>query len=70
MDYLTVSANNSTKYGTGISLTYAPDYYINEAMPAMVGMAQLMGESVLPHKLTLRKHVNSWVLGASFAVSF
>ena len=94
-DYLTVSANNSTKFGTGLSLTYAykknfswkvfcdydytrkdytltydPDYYVTVAMPEMVGLGQLMGEPLLPEKHTLRKHVNSWVLGASFAVSF
>ena len=94
-DYLTVSANNSTKFGTGISLTYAykknfswkvfcdydytrkdytltydPDYYVGFAMPEMVGMAALMGETIQPEKHTIRKHVNSWVLGASFAVSF
>ena len=94
-DYLTVSANNSTKFGTGISLTYAykknfswkvfcdydytrkdytltydPDYYVGFAMPEMVGLAALMGETIQPEKHTIRKHVNSWVLGASFAVSF
>ena len=94
-DYLTVSANNSTKMGTGLSLTYAykknfswkvfcdydytrkdytltydPDYYVNFCIPAMVGMAKLMGETVQPEKHTLHKHINSWVLGASFAVSF
>ena len=94
-DYLTLSANNSTKFGTGISLTYAykknfswkvfcdydytrknytltydPDYYVGFAMPEMVGMAALMGETVQPEKHTIKKHVNSWVVGASFAVSF
>ena len=94
-DYLTVSANNSTKLGTGLSLTYAykknfswkvfcdydytrkdytltydPDYYINFCIPEMVGMGQLMGEPVQPNKHTIRKHVNSFVVGASFAVSF
>ena len=94
-DYLTVSANNSTKFGTGLSLTYAykknfswkvfcdydytrkdytltydPDFYVGQAMPEMIGMAALMGEAVQPEKHTIRKHVNSFVLGASFAVTF
>jgi len=94
-DYLTVSVNNSTKYGTGISLTYAfkksfswkvfcdydyakktymltyhPDYYVSFAMPEMVGLSALAGETIQPKKYNLDKHVNSWVVGASFAVSF
>ena len=94
-DYLTVSANNSTKLGTGLSLTYAykknfswkvfcdydytkktytltyaPDYYITYAMPEAVGMGALMGVPVEAEKHTLKKNVNSWVVGASFAVSF
>ncbi len=94
-DYLTVSANNSTKFGTGLSLTYAykknfswklfcdydytrkdytltydPDYYIAFGMPEMVGLGALMGETIQPQKHTIRKHVNSWVVGASFSVSF
>ena len=94
-DYLTVSANNSTKFGTGISLTYAyknnfswkvfcdydytkktytltydPDYYVTYAMPVAVGMGAMMGVPVEAEKHTLKKNVNSWVVGASFAVSF
>lgn len=95
-DYLTVSADNSTKYGTGLSLTYAykknfswkvfcdydytkkdynlnynPDSYLMTAMPDIVAMASLMGEdSFFGEQHTIRKHVNSWVIGASFAVSF
>ena len=94
-DYLTVSANNSTKFGTGISLTYAyknnfswkvfcdydytkktytltydPDYYVTYAMPEAVGMGAMMGVPVEAEKHTLKKNVNSWVVGASFAVSF
>ena len=94
-DYLTVSANNSTKWGTGLSLTYAykknfswkvfcdydftrkhytltydPDYYVNYAMPEAIGMAALEGQTTGPEKHTLKKDVNSWVVGASFAVSF
>jgi hypothetical protein len=94
-DYLTVSANNSTKWGTGISLTYAykknfswkvfcdydytrknytltydPDYYVQFAMPEAIGMAALLGLPYQPEKHTIKKHVNSWIVGASFAVSF
>ena len=94
-DYLTVSANHSTKWGTGLSLTYAykknfswkvfcdydftrkhytltydPDYYVNYAMPEAIGMAALEGQTTGPEKHTLKKDVNSWVVGASFAVSF
>lgn len=94
-DYLTVSANNSTKWGTGISLTYAykknfswkvfcdydytrknytltydSDYYVQFAMPEVIGMAALLGLPYQPEKHTIKKHVNSWIVGASFAVSF
>ena len=94
-DYLTVSANNSTKWGTGISLTYAykksfswkvfcdydftkkdytltydPEHYLYEAMPDAVSMASLWGEPIQPQKHTIKKNVNSWVVGASFAVTF
>ena len=94
-DYLTVSGNNSTKLGTGISLTYAykknfswkvfcdydysrktytltydPQYYLNVAFPDLVGMNALGGEPFKAEKHELKKNVNSWVLGASFAVSF
>lgn len=94
-DYLTVSANNSTKWGTGISLTYAfkksfswkvfcdydftkktytltydPDFYVHYAMPEAIGMAALMGQTDDAIKHTIKKNVNSFVVGASFAVSF
>ena len=94
-DYLTVSANSSTKWGTGISLTYAykknfswkvfcdydstkknytltydPDYYVQYAMPEAIGMSTLLGGVFGAEKYTLKKHVNTFVVGASFAVSF
>ena len=51
-------------------LTYDPDYYVGFGMPEMVGLGALLGETVQPHKYSVRKHVNSWVVGASFAVTF
>lgn len=94
-DYLTVSANSSTKWGTGISLTYAykkafswkvfcdydftektytisydPDYYTQFAMPEVIGLAALLGEPYSVQKHDIKKKVHSWVVGASFAVSF
>ena len=94
-DYLTVSVDNTTKWGTGLSLTYAyknnfswklfcdydytrktytltydPDYYLDYAMPEVKGMATLMGDVTDVEKHSIKKHVNSWIVGASFAVSF
>ena len=39
-------------------------------MPEAVGMGALMGVPIEAEKHTLKKNVNSWVVGASFAVSF
>jgi membrane-associated phospholipid phosphatase len=94
-DYLTLSANSSTKWGTGISLSYAykknflwkvfcdydytkknytltydADYYVQHAMPEAIGLAALLGMTAEGEKHTIRKSVNSWVIGVSFAVSF
>ena len=94
-DYLTMSADNTTKWGTGLALTYAykknfswkvfcdydytkknytltydPDFYTQYAMPELVGFSEILGTPFEAEKHKIKKHVNSWVLGASFSVSF
>ena len=95
-DYFTVSGNNTMKYGTGISLTYAYkhnfswkvflDYDFTRKTYTMkydtggffkdlfpVDMASISpaeyNESFVTEK-SIKKNMNSFVLGASFAVNF
>ena len=95
-DYLTVDGNNSTKYGTGISLTYAykgnfcwkifcdydftrktytltyiPDGYGQIAFPKLDQLSDmLLGNELDKWEYKTKKNMNTWVLGASFSVSF
>ena len=94
-DYMTVSANNSTKIGTGISLTYSyknaftwkvfcdydftkktytltynPYEYWNYGMPDMVKAMNEMGVPLEAEKYKVKKNMNTFVIGASFAVAF
>ncbi|MBQ6063995.1 MAG: phosphatase PAP2 family protein [Prevotella sp.] len=94
-DYISLKGNNSTKYGTGVSLTYAyhgnfcwkvfcdfdhtrktytmtydPDRYEFSAMPKEEGFANLIGIPTDPYVYEIKKNMNTWVLGASFSVSF
>ncbi len=89
-DYLTVSGNNTTKYGTGLSLTYAyksnfswkvfvdydftrkhytmeynPFEFLKEAWPDEYG-----SDTDTKTSSTIKKNMNSFVLGCSFTVSF
>ncbi len=91
-DYLTVSGNNTTKYGTGLSLTYAyksnfswklfADYdftrkhytmeydpfgFISKAWPDFMTQDEA---DVMKTSSTIKKNMNSVVLGCSFTVSF
>ena len=93
-DYLTVSGNNSMKYGTGISLTYAyksnfswkvfADYdftrkhytmeydqfsFTKQAFPMVYVLVEAFGDGGRATS-TVKKNMNTFVLGASFAVSF
>ncbi len=95
-DYLTVSGNNTTKYGTGLSLTYAyksnfswkvfvdydftrkhytmeynPLEFLNVSWPNFY-QSQLddLEVSSLKTSSTIKKNMNSFVLGCSFTVSF
>lgn len=89
-DYMTVSGNNTLKYGTGLSLTYAYksnfsfkvfcDYdftrkhYTMEYSPSMFFQDALVGleekEMFGVDSSTIKKNMNSFVLGGAFCVSF
>lgn len=95
-DYITVSGNNTTKYGTGLSLTYAyksnfswrlfADYdftrkhytmefddssYLDTAFPIFADILRgLEPESMEKKTSTIKKNMNSFVLGAAFTISF
>lgn len=95
-DYITVSGNNTTKYGTGLSLTYAyksnfswrlfADYdftrkrytmeyddssYLNTAFPIFADLLRVLEPKSLEKKTsTIKKNMNSFVLGAAFTISF
>ena len=87
-DYFTVSGNNTMKYGTGISLTYAYkqnfswrvflDYDFSRKTYTMIYDANGFFTGLLPDidfsmakiSKSIKKNMNSWVLGASFAVNF
>lgn len=89
-DYFTVSGNNTTKYGTGISLTYAyknnfawrifadydftrktytmeyrPSDYLFKAFPILE-----LNDSAQSQYQSIKKNMNTWIVGASLAVSF
>ena len=87
---MTVSGNNTLKYGTGLSLTYAYksnfsfkvfcDYdftrkhYTMEYSPSMFFQDALVGleekEMFGVDASTIKKNMNSFVLGGAFCVSF
>lgn len=94
-DYLTVSGNNTTKYGTGLSLTYAhksnfswkifadydftrkhytmeysPCAFLEQACPLFYALMQRYGDGKTSYSSTIKKNMNSFVLGAAFTVSF
>ncbi len=93
-DYLTVTGNNSMKYGTGISLTYAyksnfswkvfADYdftrkhytmeydqysFTKQAFPLMYALIETFADGGRASS-TVKKNMNTFVLGAAFTVSF
>ncbi len=93
-DYVTVSGNNTIKYGTGLSLTYAykhnfswkvfvdydytrkhytmeyaPAEFAKTAFPEMYEATKKeFGKAIFTS--TIKKHMNSFVIGAAFTVSF
>lgn len=95
-DYITVSGNNTTKYGTGLSLTYAyksnfswrlfADYdftrkhysmefddssYLDTAFPIFADILRGLEPETMEKKTsTIKKNMNSFVLGAAFTISF
>ena len=94
-DYLTVSGNNTIKYGTGLSLTYAyksnfswkvfvdydftrkhytmeynPLEFITKAWPGIAQDYTTADNGFVKTSSTVKKNMNSIVLGCSFTVSF
>jgi len=100
-DYCTVEGNNSYKFGTGLSLTYAyknnfawkvfvdydytrktytlsynPTGYIPSAMPNVINLLNLYDNGasttalLLPQTQSIKKNMNSFVIGGSFAITF
>ena len=94
-DYLSLKGDNSTKYGTGISLTYAyhgnfcwkvfcdfdhtrktytlrydPYRFEYEAMPDLEEFYKILQIPTEADVYKIKKNMNTWVLGASFSVSF
>lgn len=95
-DYLTVSGNNSTKYGTGLSITYAyksnfawklfcdydftrkhytmeydPMAFTEQAAPFIYQIiTEGTGRETSKASSTIKKNMNSFVLGCAFTVSF
>lgn len=94
-DFFTLSGNNSWKYGTGISLTYAykslfswrvfldydytrksytmsynPSEYIKTGWPYLYELAKSDSETPVSSEQTIKKHMNSFVIGGAFCVSF
>lgn len=94
-DYISLKGDNSTKYGTGISLTYAyhgnfcwkvfcdfdhtrktytlkyhPDRFETEAMPDLEEFYKILQIPTDAKVFKTKKYMNTWVLGASFSVSF
>ena len=94
-DYLTVSGNNTMKYGTGLSLTYAyksnfswklfadydftrkhytmeynPFEFMTKAWPDLAKGDEIGNDGFLKTLSTIKKNMNSIVLGCSFTVSF
>ncbi len=71
-DLLTVSAKNTSKFGTGVALTYG--YKGNISWKVFCDYDYTRKDYTLTctplytENHTLRKHQNTWVLGASFAV--
>lgn len=94
-DYLTVSGNNTMKYGTGISLTYAyksnfawklfcdydftrkhytmeydPLAFTKEASPTIYALFAAINDGKTSYSSTIKKNMNSFVLGCAFTISF
>jgi hypothetical protein len=95
-DYFTVSGNNTMKFGTGISLTYAyknnfawkiffdydfarktytmsydPYGFVKEAVrPLYDEVIGVDSKAFDPDTQSIKKNMNTFVLGGSFAINF
>ncbi len=94
-DYLTMGGNNSTAWGTGLSLTYRyksnfafkffVDYdysaktftltynsnrFLTVATPKLADMYSILGVEPDPIHFNIKKDVNYFTIGGSFAVTF
>jgi len=93
-DFLSIDANNTITYGTGLSLTYGykstfsfrlffdydfarkeytmtydPNYWLNFYAGQSV-THRMLGSEMDPRVSTVKKNMNSYIVGASFAISF
>ncbi len=94
-DYLTMGGNNSTTWGTGLSLTYRhksnflwklfvdydyshktftlsynPNRFLEVATPQLADMYTIVGFDLSPMHFRVKKNVNYFTIGGSFAVTF
>ena len=52
------------------TLEYAPNEYLMTAMPNLANLATIMDIGAKPYVFNKNKHMSTWILGASFSVSF
>ena len=52
------------------TLEYAPNEYLLTAMPNLADLASIMDIGAKPYVFNKKKHMSTWILGASFSVSF
>ncbi|MBQ8158723.1 MAG: phosphatase PAP2 family protein [Prevotella sp.] len=94
-DYLTLGGNNTTNFGTGLSLTYKyksnfswkvfvdydysqkeftltadPYRYLKHAAPNFVSLIETLGSNLDPIEFKLKKNLNHFTIGGSFAITF
>ena len=94
-DYMTMGGNNSTNFGTGLSLTYRyksnfswkvfvdydysektftleydPLHFTKVATPNLANLVTIIGFEVNPYRFEVKKNVNLFTIGGSFAITF
>ena len=52
------------------TLEYAPNEYLMTAMPNLASLTTIMDIGAKPYVYNKKKHMSTWILGASFSVSF
>ena len=52
------------------TLEYAPNEYLMTAMPNLANLATIMDIGAKPYVFNKNKHMSTWIIGASFSVSF